>query len=154
MANSLIDTLSEECQAMQSLLDLMKQEQEHLIKADIEGLTALTESKNRMVMRINDHTGSRYAALVRAGFSADDNGMRAALAQLDLPEAIASWDQLVELGKQAREINRVNGLLINKHLVRNHGALSALQGTKPGGNIYGRDGQSQGIAAHRRLVIG
>jgi flagella synthesis protein FlgN len=152
VATPIFDTLPQECQTMENLLAVMKEEQAHLIKADIEALSAITEIKNELLMHMGAHANARHAALEKAGLPTDDNSMRAAL-QAD--ENVASyWKKLLEFGKKAKELNRVNGLLINKQLAHNQGAISALKISSQQNNVYGRDGQAKSMATHRHLVIG
>ena len=72
----------------------------------------------------------------------------------DLDLVHASWSELLELIKAAKEFNRVNGLLISKHMIRNQNTLQVLQGPKQGGSLYGPNGQSTLTTPTRSLVIG
>jgi flagella synthesis protein FlgN len=62
---------------------------------------------------------------------------------------------LLEIAAQAKELNRVNGLLLGQHMARNQQALNILQGNnQPAGTIYGPNGQPTSAASTRRLVVG
>lgn len=147
------DSLGEEFSAGQALLQLLKTEQELLIQADVDGLARLTEDKAKTVARMSELALLRHRSLAAAGFDASEAGMqnwvkgKAAAAE-------KSWNDLLELGRQAKEQNRVNGMLIAQHLARTQNALKILQGTPQGGNLYGPNGQSTSQSNRRTLVVG
>jgi flagella synthesis protein FlgN len=64
------------------------------------------------------------------------------------------WKALLEVAGKAKELNRVNGLLIGQHMTRNQQALNILQGAPAAGTMYGPDGQNASATSTRRLVIG
>jgi flagella synthesis protein FlgN len=152
-----MDSLREEHKALASLIELMKDEQAHLIAANIEGLQKINEQKAKIVARASEMAQKRHRALVLAGFEPKEEDMRAWLASINQSNVGQAWEQLLEITRSAKELNRVNGMLINKHLVRNQGALEALQGptqTSSPSNFYGPNGQTKGAINSRRLVVG
>ncbi len=152
-----MDSLREEHKALASLIELMKDEQAHLIAANIEGLQAINEQKAKIVARASEMAQKRHRALVLAGFEPKEEDMRAWLASINQSNVGEAWEQLLEITRSAKELNRVNGMLINKHLARNQGALEALQGptqTSSPSNFYGPNGQTKGAINSRRLVVG
>src|SRR4051812_40006900 len=150
------DNLSKEGEATRSLLDLLKKEQAELIDANIEGLTALTEEKAKVVAHMAALAASRHQALVAAGYPAKEEGMQAWLQSQEADTSDhESWTALLALTKEAKELNRVNGLLVNKHMVRNQAAMNVLRTNTHGGNFYGPDGQSSNTGlSTRKLVVG
>ena len=73
-------SLSEEHQAARRLVDLLKLEQARLIKAEIEGLNALTEEKATTVSCLTELAQLRHRRLAEAGFAGQEAGMQAWLA--------------------------------------------------------------------------
>lgn len=151
-ANSLI----EEHKAVHVLTQLLKLEQKHLIAADIDGVAELTESKAKAAAHMAELTGSRHAALGAAGFEAKESGMKAWLeSPAASPAASKSWHELIELAETAKELNRVNGILINRQMVRNQNVLDILQhGSVQGNSIYGPNGQTAGKSVGRHIIAG
>lgn len=147
------DSLNEELAAGNVLLQLLKQEQEHLIQANLEGLTAAVEEKTRTVARMTELALTRHRSLGAAGFSADESGMLAWVKTAP-PEAGKAWNDLLNLARDAKELNRTNGLLIGQHMSRNQNALSVLQGNQGGGTMYGPTGQTTSSGGSRTLVVG
>lgn len=157
MTSSLPDPahgLDHEQQAAQSLLALLQREQTQLVAAKIDGLEQLSAEKGVLVARMATLARTRYAALTAASHSADENGMRAWLEQGQHDAAHRRWTDLLALAAAAKELNRTNGLLIGKQMVRNQAALNVLQSPGSNGNFYGPDGQSTVHGSSHRLIAG
>ena len=156
MPTSPISTVSQEQQHVSSLIELMKQEQQLLVAADADGLEQTTPRKNALLQALADLSAQRHAALLAAGCEGSEAGMEPWLAVSGTPEARAQWEALLALGREAKEVNRVNGMLINKQLAHNQGVLNALRmpaGADAGG-VYGASGQALGNGPSKRYVIG
>ncbi|HYC42164.1 MAG TPA: flagellar protein FlgN [Noviherbaspirillum sp.] len=155
LGNTLAQTLAEEVRAAGALLDLLRQEQAHLVDANIDELIKVTEEKTKIVARMGELSLGRHRALAGAGLEASEEGMQkwASSPSTDA-SAAQSWAALLQLAREAKELNRTNGLLIGRHLSRNQAALNILQGGGEGGNMYGPNGQSASQSGSRRLVIG
>lgn len=155
LGKTLAQTLAEEVLAAGTLLDLLRQEQAHLVDANIDELIKVTEEKTKIVARMGELSLGRHRSLASAGLEASDEGMQkwAGSPAAD-PTAAQSWKALLELAREAKELNRTNGLLIGRHLARNQSALNILQGSGQGGNMYGPNGQAASHSGSRRLVIG
>lgn len=155
--NNPAHSLHDEFTTATQLLELLSEEQSCLIKADVEKLAVLSEEKTRLVARMSELALRRHAALGAMGFPASEAGMQI---WLQAPQQEASqaasktWNELLDIAAKAKELNRVNGLLIGQHLARNQQALNVLQGNQPAGPIYGRNGQTTSTASTRRLVVG
>lgn len=146
-------SLGEEINAGNTLLQLLKQEQEHLINADLEGLTSTTEEKAKQVARMTELALLRHRTLAAAGFEASEAGMQNWIGNAGAA-AGKHWNELLDIARQAKELNRTNGLLIGQHMARNQNALNVLQGAPQGGSLYGPDGQATSPSTSRKLVVG
>ncbi|MFI4939105.1 MAG: flagella synthesis protein FlgN [Burkholderiales bacterium] len=147
-------SLKDEYKLTQQLVELLKQEQAQLIKADIEGLIAVTEEKARAVAHMSELTKLRYRALAAAGFNPKEDGMQAWLKSLaPASDSATCYRDLLALAKAAKSLNNTNGLLISKHMTRNQNALNILQGVQ-GANLYGPNGQTTTKIRARGLVFG
>lgn len=150
-------TLRDEQQLIASLLEVMKQEQQFLVSADADGLASLTPEKLKLAQQAGALSRMRHKALDAAGFAADETGMEPWLAVGGNAGARADWDRLLDLSRQAKELNRVNGMLVSKQLAHTTGALNALrgiQGAAGTGGVYGASGQTLGGGPSRRFVAG
>lgn len=155
LGNALAQALAEEVRAAGALLDLLRQEQAHLVDANIDELIKITEEKTKIVARMGELSLGRHRSLTSAGFEGSEEGMEKwANSPSADPSAARSWKALLEIAREAKELNRTNGLLIGRHLSRNQAALNILHGSGEGGNMYGPTGQSATQSGSRRLVIG
>lgn len=149
-------TLADEQQHIAALVELMKQEQQLLIDADADGLAQLTPHKAQLVQQVAALSAVRHRALGVAGFAAGESGMEPWLAVSGDAAVRARWDGLLELTREAKELNRVNGMLINKQMAHTQNVLSALRPASPSADagVYGASGQTMTGGASRRFVIG
>lgn len=147
-------SLQEEYKLTEQLIELLKQEQEHLINADVEGLVAVTEEKSRAVAQMTELTNRRYQILAEAGFEPKEGGMRAWLdASPASVEANRVWHELLTLAQSVKSLNNTNGMLIGKHLTFTQQALDVLQGNQPS-SFYGPNGKSTSKKTARGLIVG
>jgi flagella synthesis protein FlgN len=153
-ATSPITTLREEQQVMQDLRSLLEQEQHYLMKAVIEKLEDVAAQKSKLVTRMAQLSSQRHSALAAAGFPAQEEGMEAWLAVAEEPEAARLWSGILALTREAKEFNRLNGMLINKQMAYTQGALNALRPPPQSGQIYGPSGQTSNSNSSRRFVVG
>ena len=152
-----MESLREEHKALAELVELMKTEQAHLVAANIEGLQEVNDKKAKIVAQASDMAQKRHRALAVAGFAPKEESMKAWLASINQDNVGQAWDQLLDITRSAKELNRVNGMLINKHLMVNQNALNALQAPTQAattGKFYGANGQTTNITSTRRLVVG
>jgi flagella synthesis protein FlgN len=146
--------LKEERQLAQQLVELLTQEQAQLVKADLNGLTAVTEEKARAVNNLATLTDLRYQALAAAGFAPEEAGMQTWIkTSAAQSEAEQCWKELLQLAQSAKSLNSTNGLLIGKHMSYNQKALNVLQGSRAT-NFYGPNGHATTKIRPRGLVIG
>jgi len=163
-----ITTLRDEQRLITSLVELMKQEQQLLVSADSDGLATITVQKSALVQQMAVLAGQRYRALGAAGFAAGEAGMepwlaagRSADAADDAVDnadgtADALWRALLAHTRAAKELNRVNGMLINKQMTHTQVVLNAMR-TPAGGldaGVYGPSGQTAAGGPSRRFVVG
>jgi flagella synthesis protein FlgN len=153
-STSPMTSLPEEQQVMTLLLALLKQEQLHLAAADIESLIEVTAQKTALVGKMAGLAAARHHALGAAGFAAQETGMQAWIADRASSVDASLWRQVLELAREAKEINRVNGMLINKQTVHTQSALNALRPNAQGSEVYGPNGHASNAPASRRFVIG
>ena len=147
-------TLRDEQQVIGSIVELMKTEQQLLISADADGLSTITPNKLQLAQRAATLSRVRHTALGAAGFPASEAGMDPWLAVGGNDEQRQDWNRLLELTREAKELNRVNGMLVNRQLGQAQAALGALRGTGHGAGVYGPGGQTVASGPSRRFVIG
>jgi flagella synthesis protein FlgN len=152
-----LNSLREEQHIMSTLLDVLRQEQQLLVKAEIESLQAVTTRKTALVTQMTLLSAQRHRALGKAGFPAQESSMDAWIAASGeaRDESAALWQALLEHTREAKELNRINGMLINKQMGHTQGALQALrpQGAAQN-NFYGPGGMSTTLPRSRGFLAG
>lgn len=153
--NTLLICLQNETKAMAALVDVLNQEQAALKQAPtvalMEEINEITQKKNQLVGTISQLGQLRNNELVQLGFRQSESNLPNWLVD---KQQIQSWEALMVQTKKAKELNRVNGLLINRHLIRNQNTLQVLyqnHNPNPAPNLYGANGQS---STERNLIRG
>ena len=151
MKDSVSQTLLLEAATVRQFVDLLKREQASLSTGSADELLALIAQKDKLAIQINSLAAQRNKSLDAEGFSPDRIGVEAWCAKHPTEETASNaWTSLLALANDARELNRLNGELIQIRLQYNNKALEALQGGKKTLDLYGPDGQST-THAHRRI---
>jgi flagellar biosynthesis protein FlgN len=75
------------------------------------------------------------------------------LKQASNPALDRAWTDFQKQLIQAKELNRLNGILINKQFQRNQERLNALQGQADSTQVYGKNGQAQGAGGSRTSMM-
>lgn len=149
-------TLQDELKLIVCLIDLMKQEQQFLVAANSDGLATLTPLKTQLVEQMAVLAEQRHHSLAAEGFAGTETGMAAWLVRMSNPALDAAWQQLLAKTVDAKELNRVNGMLINKQMTHNQNLINAMR--TPAGAadtaFYGPQGQATAVTGKRRLVVG
>ena len=152
--------LSTEVKLARELVIVLQEEQSQLLSTSIVELESLVAKKATLIAELTQYTKKRNENLKLAGYEPSFAGMLAWLeSSKDHPDAIKlekSWSDLVSITQSAKELNRLNGMLISSHMIRNQQALTILQGSKPNEGMYGPDGQPSRMAATplRSVVTG
>lgn len=147
-------TLRDEQQLIGAILALMKTEQQFLVGADADGLATINPQKLQLAQKMAELARLRHRALGAAGFPAGEAGMEPWLAVGGNDELRSQWDSLLAATREAKELNRVNGMLVNKQMAHTQGMLNALRPAAAGTGVYGPGGQAMPTGASRRYVVG
>ncbi|OYY50477.1 MAG: flagellar biosynthesis protein FlgN [Methylophilaceae bacterium 17-44-8] len=126
----------------QLLTDLQK-EQAALVVSDVHTIEQLISKRLLLLQQLSLAAKNRYDALAMQGYEANEKGMANWLKVQAKPILNRAWDNFQKALVQAKEMNRLNGVLINKHVNRNQQMLSHLQGESVRTDTYGKNGQSQ-----------
>jgi flagellar biosynthesis protein FlgN len=153
------DTLAQERDTARQLMDVLMEEQNQLVKANIDELNPLVGKKSALVAKMSELAKMRMSALAKSGYPAEEVGMQKwmdspSTAVKDKVALNKTWHEIQALVRSAKELNRTNGLLIRTHLSRSQAALQVLQGNQGGAQVYGRNGQTSVQTSSRSVVVG
>jgi flagellar biosynthesis protein FlgN len=149
-------TLQDELALIDSLITLMKQEQQCLVAADTDTLASLTPVKTQHITELAALAGQRHAALAGAGLPGSEVGMETWLQSKNDSAVAAVWQQALARMREAKELNRVNGMLINKQMTHNQNLITAMRTPADAADmgVYGPKGQTSSATNKRPLVVG
>jgi flagella synthesis protein FlgN len=89
----------------------------------MEEINAITNAKNRVINTLNQLGQARKQALFRLGLPHVEKNLELYLQDQDQRDC---WAKLMAQTKKAKEVNRVNGMLITRHMIRNQSTLQVL----------------------------
>jgi flagella synthesis protein FlgN len=145
---------NEESRIVEALASVLLKEQNDLIKANIDNIPGLLEEKSQLVQQLSRLAHQRYQQLSALGFEASEDGMLAWAKSNKDQSLDSAWKKLRQSLEKNRELNRLNGLLINKHLSRNLQALQVLQVNSGASNLYGPNGHTTTHNQLRAHIVG
>lgn len=140
---ALAELLAAEVKLVESFIACLAAEQQALKAGDIEALTAVNTRKPGLAEQLNRLEDERNAFLQEAGLSGDRAGLSAWLARNPHDRTAGqSWERLLNLAAEARDLNNLNGQLIAIRLQTTNQALAALTQQTQRSTLYGPDGQT------------
>ena len=142
----LAELLNKELDALNQFAEILQNEQSQLVSASVDTLEPLIPQKIALISKVEQLSQSRYRELGNIGLLPNEHGMRTWLDHTKShPESIVvekEWNELLAITQTAKELNRVNGLLIASHMQRNAQALNILH-ANAGNSVYGPNGQQK-----------
>jgi flagella synthesis protein FlgN len=144
------DSLANELSALTRLHDLLQQEQTALTQGAADCLPELIRAKGFLISEMTILADARHQLLVAAGLTASEDSMQSWIDSAATPAQQQSWSDLLALAKTVKELNRLNGILINKQTQTNQQLMRLFEG-KTGNNFYGPDGQSSVRTSTRKF---
>ena len=146
-------SFEQDAQLAKDLLATIRSEQAALVRADIDAIENLLDKKAEVLQRMNIVVMNRYEALAANGFEPNETGMGEWLKQQAKPALNEAWANLKKTLIQAKELNRLNGLLINRHSLLNQQLLDHLHGSSGKADVYGRNGQTKAQSTKRAALV-
>ena len=135
-------SLEQDSQLVNQLIVLLSREQASLVRANMDEIEQILDEKAHLLSELGSTVQKRHDALVKLGFEGSEKGMADWLVAQKTAAVQQSWMQFHKMLVQAQEMNRVNGVLINKHFSRNEQFLNALHAHHSPGQMYGANGQA------------
>lgn len=141
--------LRHETEALGLFIAALKGEQGALKAGDTDALPGFVEQKNRTIVLLNRLGQQRNAFLQAAGLGTDRSGLLAW--GKTSPDTERLSEALLKAAEEAKEINRLNGLLISMRLRATQAALEALTPRAANHGLYSATGQTT-IRTGYRLI--
>src|SRR5450830_1894029 len=125
-----------------TLVAILSREQNNLVSANIDAIESIIEEKSVVMQQISHSLQERYKTLEANRYEPNEAGLMQWLGKQNDVSIKQEWLGFQKLLTKAKELNRVNGILINKHFSRNQQQLNVLQSSHTSGEFYGPNGQS------------
>lgn len=137
----LLTALSDERMAVRGFVELLQQEQTLLMENSIDQLLALTEQKSAHAQHLNELTDVRRRLLEKL-IPATDSAAIVTWLEANDKACLSLWQEISKLAGEARQLNNINGELIQMKFRHNQQSLDALTRAVSQANLYGPDGQT------------
>lgn len=145
-------TFEMDAQLVRQLLVELEHEQAALIVANIDKIESLIDKRLVLLQQLSVTAKNRYDALAAHGFEANEKGMMDWLNKQSNSNLKQAWSHFQKSLLNAKEMNRLNGVLINKHFNRNQQLLGQIQGKSAQENMYGKHGQTKSQFYKRNVL--
>lgn len=122
-----------------------------LVQNHSEDLIELAERKTRDAVKLNALIEARHRLLEPIVAQQDADSLLTWLKK-NAPQGSAIWQEIVNLGLRASELNRINGELIQIKLRHNQQRLIVLSNAVNKASVYGRNGQPDFSAGSGRTL--
>ncbi|MHB1293012.1 MAG: flagella synthesis protein FlgN [Sulfuricella sp.] len=152
--SGLVKNLEAELRVFQDFIQVLQTEQDALVQGHIDPLLELARIKSEKVVLLSQLAENRTRFLSAQGYSQEHGGMTKWLQQQrdgGNPQISELWQQLLTLAENARQLNQINGSMIDTRLRNNQQALAILQVAANQSALYGPDGQTQALGLGRPI---
>ena len=119
---------------LKEFIAVLEREEALLVAGDTDGLLSLTQSKTERYRQLQRLHADRMLLIGRLGFSQLNDAIEHVCA--GLPRVLARWSEVMELARQARARNELNGKLITERMANNQAALSILLAASDQPELY------------------
>ena len=136
-------TFEVDAQLVRQLLSELESEQAALVVADIDTIESLIDKRLILLQELSVTAKNRYDALAAHGYEPNEKGMTLWLKSQSNVALTNAWADFQKSLLQAKEMNRLNGVLISKHFNRNQQVLNQLQGNANTADTYSKHGQTK-----------
>jgi flagella synthesis protein FlgN len=144
--SDLVKNLEAELRAFQDFVQILQTEQDALVAGNVDSLLELARIKSGKVVLLSRLAESRAHFLSMQGYAQELDGMKKWLQKQrgeGNPQASELWQKLLKLAENAKQLNQINGSMIDTRLRNNQQALAILQTAANQCALYGPDGQTQ-----------
>lgn len=131
-----------ELSTWKQLVSTLIQEQVTLRDGNIDTLTELASHKRNLVVSLAPHIKVRGKLLQENNFPGTESGMETMIKQSGNRQTALLWREIQETERMARDLNQINGRLINMRLGTVEQALNVLSGAMGGQKLYNPGGQA------------
>lgn len=151
-SSGITELISAELDVLRQFVDVLQREQAALTDGRTESLIALAGEKVRHAERLAALNRDRDIKLRAAGFGSGRDGVQAWREAANMPIKVQNdLLNVIELAKESRRLNDLNGKLVADRMQHNQQALNVLLSAARQSTLYGPDGQTHAGPSGRTL---
>ena len=154
------DVLQQDIEILQRIQTLLLTEQQHLERGEAWALPELTEAKQKHTEELDRRYAERAPSLRALGLPSTLSGMREWMYRAQSTpqppsqaEFESRWNQFLTLTNDIRQLNQINGRLIEMHLQQIESRLQNLSKAGTADQVYGADGLPGLLQSNRARTI-
>ncbi len=145
--DELRDIITAEAGLIARFVELLETEQSSLTQGNIDTLARIAAEKEPLAANLQRLGLQRNENLAALNLPANGQGMTEWTT--NNPDALSTWEKTLALAARARDLNRLNGELIQMRLQYNSRILEILQRNTVALDLYGPDGKASGAGEQR-----
>ena len=147
------ELIQAELEGFQEFHRVLQRNRPRSIEGDVDQLLQLAPHKSELMEKLSGFSAERNRWLTATGLENNASGIAALMDAIQADaETRESWRELLDMAREAEQINRTNGTLIDTRLRHNQQALSVLKtAANPGTSLYGPDGQISAASSGRQF---
>jgi len=134
---------------LKEFIAVLEREEALLVAGDTDALLNLTQQKTERYRQLQRLHADRMLLIGRLGFAQLNEAVQVICA--GLPRVLARWNEVLDLARQARDRNALNGKLIVERMANNQAALSILLAASDQPQLYDAHGHSRPTGGGRIL---
>ncbi|MBL8480826.1 MAG: flagellar protein FlgN [Rhodocyclaceae bacterium] len=151
-AQSIDELLGQEARSLRAVTTVLYAEQRALKSRAADQLPALAEQKGELYGDLAAMERLRQMFFSRLGVHPDQSGVQNWLARQGSAAAREAWNEILQLAREARDVNAINGKLIDEQMQTNRQALAVLVAASDRAGSYGPDGRPVAFGRHSRRL--
>jgi len=153
--NDLHAILTAENEALRSFIEVLRKEQQVLLKGETDLLGGFAGPKSQLVLELTKLGEMRLQLLRHCGATPDRAGMEQVLNEHYAGDGreTEQWEQLLQLATTAHQINNSNGLLIDTRMKSTQRALHTLFSSARLPAAYAPDGSTVGFRTAHHIAV-
>ncbi|MDX5363623.1 MAG: flagellar protein FlgN [Pseudazoarcus pumilus] len=144
-----VQAIDAELASLEQFRELLQREQALLIDGDTDGLMSLTPKKSALHQQLQRQHDALAMLLGQHGITPSAEAIQQLCA--GLPDVLARWDSILDLGAEVKALNEINGKLITERMQNNQAALSVLLSAADQPSLYDAGGSARPSGRGRHL---
>ncbi len=143
---------SAESQCADEMRSILEQEYETLLHKNSDDILSIIKNKQKVNSKMRKLMLHRERFLKALALPSGNPGIHELMKRLKCDETHNLWKKLIKQTHQLKEMNEVNGGIVNISLKNNRQALDILTGHSSENETYGPGGQSRKGGYHQTLA--